>query len=152
MISSTAGTWQHGAWNCPMCQCVIAESNVPYVWVCEFHTSTEKEPSDLLLVVDLMKTVSFAVSVTACTHLSPPLTESIIGVGINEAATLSVELPVKPGWRTGLRWTVESDTSARSSDREAEDTSDIKWSCNILRFYKTRLVHSGTTRKRVISY
>lgn len=63
-----------GPKNAPMCQHLMAESNVPSLWVCEIHTCEHtsgpprREPSDLLLAVNLMKTLSFAISVTA--HLS----------------------------------------------------------------------------------
>lgn len=55
-----------------MCQCLMAEFNVPSLWVCEIrtceHTSCppRREPSDLLLVLELMKRLSFVISMIAC--------------------------------------------------------------------------------------
>lgn len=55
-----------------MCQCLMAEFNVPSLWVCEIrtceHTSCppRREPSDLLLVLELMKRLSFVISIIAC--------------------------------------------------------------------------------------
>lgn len=55
-----------------MCQCLMAEFNVPSFWVCEIHTCEHtscpprREPSDLLLVLELMKRLSFVISMIAC--------------------------------------------------------------------------------------
>lgn len=106
----------------------MAESNVPSLWVCEIHTCEHtscpprREPSDLYFVVDLMKRLSFAVSVTACSShtcrywkctplipssLSRGRSECIISVSINEPVTWTIGQPVKPAWLTGqmvARW------------------------------------------------
>lgn len=65
--------WQH----------LMAESNVPSLWVCEIHTYEHtsfcltSEPSDLSLAADLMRRLSFAISDTprsshTCRFSYPP--------------------------------------------------------------------------------
>lgn len=133
-----------------MCQCLMA--NVPSLWVCEIHTCEHtscpprREPSDLLLVADLMKWLSFAVSVATCTShtcrcwkCTPVIPsflfggwwESIISGGINEPVTLTIGVPFKPVRLNGLQQTVESVIHFSMLIWEPEDTSDIQWPCNI---------------------
>lgn len=86
----------------------MAESYVPSLWVCENltyeHTFCPRtEPSDLLLAVDLMKKLSFSISVTTslshtCRFNTPPHPHPLLSDGQPESNNISYET---------LMWTID---------------------------------------------